>query len=52
MAMNGNQLGEEIVAAIGFNGEEIYWKKIAEAIVQHIKNNAVVTTPQGSGTVE
>lgn len=50
MAMDGNLLGKEIAEAITYDDapEEsklavlAIWKKIGSAIVDHIKNNAVV----------
>jgi len=59
MAMNGNQLGTEIMDAI-ISSEATpaakaqvleLWQKIGNVIVNHIKTNAVVETPQGPGTV-
>jgi hypothetical protein len=58
MAMNGPQLGDEIVAAIkALTGGGSYpqdalvisiWEAIGTAIVKHIKDNAVVAQPPDS----
>lgn len=52
MAMNGNTMGDEVVAAIkALSGSpalpqdpqiKVLWEAICTAIVTHIKNNAVV----------
>ena len=50
MAMNGNQLGDEIAAAIMNSGAPaevqqqviLLWEKIGTAIVSHITTNAIV----------
>ncbi len=55
MAMNGNNLGDEIIAAINSvtggvaRAREIQiWHAIGTAIVQHIQSNAVTHQPPDS----
>jgi hypothetical protein len=58
MAMNGNTMGDEVVAAIkSVTGAATHpqdaqvtliWEAICTAIVKHIKDNAVVTQPNDS----
>lgn len=57
MAMNGNQMGAEVITAIkgivdaGLDrndSHEDIWKAICTAIVTHIQNNAVVIQPNDS----
>lgn len=61
MAMNGDQLGDEMLAAIDATvaGQQqvsqaqriAIWRAIGGAIVQHITTNAVVAVPFVSGVV-
>jgi ribosomal protein S9 len=53
--MNGTQLGDEIIVAINSvtggaaTGQvKLIWEAIGRAIVDHIKNNAVVSQPPDS----
>lgn len=48
MAMNGNALGDAIKAALDALGpdptKQAFWRAVGQSIVDHVKNNAVVTS--------